>query len=118
MTTPDNGNGPGAGGRGKAGPDDMDWFTREASDGLRRMVGQFVESQLRDKPIRDREPVRPAPSAPVDVANDGVWAVVVSDGTVRVDRVFATELAALRANKDNVDPRRTVRFLPFGEPID
>ncbi|MCF8571487.1 hypothetical protein L5G32_14535 [Gordonia sp. HY002] len=99
------------------GPDDMDWFTREASDGLRRMVGQFVENQLRDKPVRDRTPVRPDPKPRVDVAGDGVWAVVVDDGVVRVDRVFATELDALRANKDNVDPQRTVRFLRFDEPI-
>ncbi|MGO3327243.1 hypothetical protein [Gordonia sp. (in: high G+C Gram-positive bacteria)] len=116
MTGPDNSSGPG--GRGRSGPDDMDWFTREASDGLRRVVGQFVESQLRDKPIRDRGPAREEPVAPVDVAIDGVWAVVVDDGTVRVDRVFANELDALRANKDNVDPQRTVRFLPFGAAID
>ncbi|MEY8018369.1 hypothetical protein [Mycobacterium servetii] len=49
-------------------------------------------------------------------AGDGVWAVytVDADGGARVEQVYATELDALRANKDNLDPRRKVRFLPYG----
>jgi hypothetical protein len=39
---------------------------------------------------------------------------VDADGGARVEQVYATELDALRANKDNVDPRRRVRFLPYG----
>jgi hypothetical protein len=47
---------------------------------------------------------------------DGVWAIysVGDDGAARVDEVYATELDALRANKNNVDPKRKVRFLPYG----
>ena len=97
--------------RGPFGPDEMEWFTREATDGLRRMVGQFVENQLRERPTR---PAPPEPSTSVETPSDGVWAIVI-DG--RVETVYATELDALRANKDNVDPTRTVRFLPFGEPV-
>ena len=104
------------GGRGPFGPDDMDWFTREASDGLRRMVGQFVESQLRERPAPPR-PTRPEPTTPVEAPTDGVWAVVVDREQPRVETVYATELDALRANRDNVDPNRTVRFLPFGKPV-
>ena len=32
----------------------------------------------------------------------------------RVEQVYASELDALRANKTNVDPKRKVRFLPYG----
>jgi len=47
---------------------------------------------------------------------DGVWAIytVDSDGGARVEEVYATELDALRANKNNTDPDRKVRFLPYG----
>lgn len=37
-----------------------------------------------------------------------------ADGGARVEQVYATELDALRANKDNTDPKRKVRFLPYG----
>lgn len=49
-------------------------------------------------------------------AGDGVWAIytVDADGGARVEQVYATELDALRANKDNTDPKRKVRFLPYG----
>jgi hypothetical protein len=39
---------------------------------------------------------------------------VDGDGGARVEEVYATELDALRANKDNLDPKRKVRFLPYG----
>ena len=46
----------------------------------------------------------------------GVWAIYTVDasGDARVEQVYATELDALRANKNNVDPTRKVRFLPYG----
>jgi hypothetical protein len=49
-------------------------------------------------------------------AGDGVWAIytVDADGGAHVEQVYATELDALRANKNNVDPKRKVRFLPYG----
>ncbi|BCZ21228.1 hypothetical protein MTY59_10830 [Mycobacterium senriense] len=49
-------------------------------------------------------------------AGEGVWAIYTVDanGGARVEQVYATELDALRANKENVDPTRRVRFLPYG----
>lgn len=60
-------------------------------------------------------PIRSAAVAPGE-AGDGVWAIytVDADGGARVEQVYATELDALRANKDNTDPKRKVRFLPYG----
>ena len=58
---------------------------------------------------------RPGPETTGE-AGDGVWAIytVDADGGARVEEVFASELDALRANKNNVDPKRKVRFLPYG----
>ena len=39
---------------------------------------------------------------------------VSTDGGARVEEVYATELDALRANKNNTDATRKVRFLPYG----
>jgi len=39
---------------------------------------------------------------------------VSADGTARVEEVYASELDALRANKNNTDSSRKVRFLPYG----
>ena len=49
-------------------------------------------------------------------AGDGVWAIYVvsADGGARVEEVYASELDALRANRNNTDPTRKVRFLPYG----
>jgi len=49
-------------------------------------------------------------------AGDGVWAIysMSADGAARVEEVYATELDALRANRNNTDPNRKVRFLPYG----
>ena len=49
-------------------------------------------------------------------AGDGVWAIYTVDaaGGAQVEQVYASELDALRANKNNVDPKRKVRFLPYG----
>ncbi|MET0315861.1 MAG: hypothetical protein ABW188_03470, partial [Rhodococcus fascians] len=41
----------------------------------------------------------------------------VSDDGAAIDQVFATELDALRAHKDNTDPTRKVRFLPYGMSV-
>ena len=45
-----------------------------------------------------------------------MWAIftVDSDGGARIEQVFPTELAALRANSRNTDSTRRVRFLPYG----
>ena len=49
----------------------------------------------------------------------GVWVIYTldADGSARVEQVFPTEIEALRANKDNTDASRKVRFLPFGVTI-
>ncbi len=101
-------------------PEDFDRFAREASDGVRDMVGKFLSnpggqatwSTLFSE--TGRSP-RPEPETTGETGT-GVWAVFVvsDDGGARVEQVYATELDALRANKHNTDPRRKVRFLPYG----
>ena len=45
-----------------------------------------------------------------------MWVVytVAADGGAHVEEVYPSELEALRANKNNTDPCRKVRFLPYG----
>lgn len=115
-------------------PEDFDRFAKEASDGLRDVVDQvgkiigqsgftgqsgggspwgafFGETQTRPKPA-------PEPATTGD-KGDGVWAIytVAEDGSAHIDQLYATELDALRAHKDNVDPARKVRFLPYGVSV-
>ncbi|EUA53586.1 hypothetical protein I550_5224 [Mycobacterium intracellulare 1956] len=104
-------------------PDEFDRMIREGSEGLRDVferVSRFVaapggrsgwstifEDMSRRPRPRPRPPARPAracgPSTP--------WTTAAG---ARVEQVYATELDALRANKDNLDPKRKVRFLPYG----
>lgn len=104
-------------------PDEFDRVIREGSEGLRdafERIGRFLSSSgagtgwsaiFEDLSRRSR----PAPETSGE-AGDGVWAIytVDADGGARVEQVYATELDALRANKDNTDPKRKVRFLPYG----
>lgn len=104
-------------------PDEFDRVIREGSEGLRdafERIGRFLSSSgagtgwsaiFEDLSRRSR----PAPETAGE-AGDGVWAIytVDADGGARVEQVYATELDALRANKDNTDPKRKVRFLPCG----
>lgn len=104
-------------------PDEFDRVIREGSEGLRdafERIGRFLSSSgagtgwsaiFEDLSRRSR----PAPETAGE-AGDGVWAIytVDVDGGARVEQVYATELDALRANKDNTDPKRKVRFLPYG----
>lgn len=104
-------------------PDEFDRVIREGSEGLRdafERIGRFLSSSgagtgwsaiFEDLSRRSR----PAPETAGE-AGDGVWAIytVDADGDARVEQVYATELDALRANKDNTDPKRKVRFLPYG----
>lgn len=104
-------------------PDDFDRMIREGSEGLRDLferIGNFVAAPggragwsavFEDLSRRPRS----APETTGE-AGDGVWAIytVDGDGGARVEEVYATELDALRANKDNVDSKRKVRFLPYG----
>lgn len=104
-------------------PDEFDRVIREGSEGLRdafERIGRFLSSSgagtgwsaiFEDLSRRSR----PAPETAGE-AGDGVWAIytVDADGGARVEQAYATELDALRANKDNTDPKRKVRFLPYG----
>ncbi|KAA1249402.1 hypothetical protein F0Q45_15390 [Mycobacterium simiae] len=104
-------------------PDEFDRVIREGSEGLRdafERIGRFINAPgartgwsgiFEDLSRRSR----PAPETAGE-AGDGVWAIytVDADGGARVEQVYATELDALRANKDNTDPKRKVRFLPYG----
>lgn len=104
-------------------PDEFDRVIREGSEGLRdafERIGRFLSSSgagtgwsaiFEDLSRRSR----PAPETAGE-AGDGVWAIytVDADGGARVEQVYTTELDALRANKDNTDPKRKVRFLPYG----
>lgn len=104
-------------------PDEFDRVIREGSEGLRdafERIGRFLSSSGAGtgwsaifEALSRRS--RPAPETAGE-AGDGVWAIytVDADGGARVEQVYATELDALRANKDNTDPKRKVRFLPYG----
>lgn len=104
-------------------PDDLDRVIREGTEGLRdafervsRYVGapggrpgwSAIFEDLSRRP-------RPEPET-TGQAGDGVWAIytVDTDGNAHVEQVYADELDALRANKSNTDPKRKVRFLPYG----
>jgi hypothetical protein len=104
-------------------PEEFDRMIREGSEGLREVferVSRFVaapgartgwSSIFEDLSRRPRS----APETAGE-AGEGVWAIYTADanGDAHVEQVYATELDALRANKDNLDPKRKVRFLPYG----
>jgi len=103
-------------------PDEFDRVVRDASEGLRDAVGRFLGGSqeraglgmLFDEFTRRSRP-RAQPETAGE-AGDGVWAVYIAgdDGKAHVEQVYKTELDALRANKHNTDPSRSVRFLPYG----
>jgi hypothetical protein len=105
-------------------PDEFDRVIREGSEGLRDVferISKFVGApgartgwSAFFEDVSGRRS-RPAPETAGE-AGDGVWAIytVGADGGAHVEQVYATELEALRANKSNVDPKRKVRFLPYG----
>ncbi len=104
-------------------PEEFDRVIREGSEGLRQVferISRFVggpgartgwSAFFEDLSRRPRS----APETAGE-AGDGVWAIytVDADGGAHVEQVYATELDALRANKNNLDPKRKVRFLPYG----
>ena len=103
-------------------PEDFDRVFRDASEGLRDAfegVSRFFipgdragwSGLLEDLARRMR--TRPETAGE---AGDGVWAIYTVDdgGGAHIEQVYPTELDALRANKNNTDPTRKVRFLPYG----
>ncbi len=116
-------------------PEDFERVVREAGEGLRDALdglGKFVNtsgeragrSMLFDEFTRGTR-TRPEPETTGETG-DGVWAIytVGEDGGAHIEQVYPTELDALRANKNNTDPARRVRFLPYGiavsvlDPVD
>lgn len=115
-------------------PEDIDRIAREASEGIRDVLGQVAKGMSQSKagnPLASMfgesmftaAAPRTKPAAPTqETTGDtggGVWSIYVvdADGSARIDQVYATELDALRAHKDNVDTSRRVRFLPYGVSV-
>lgn len=102
-------------------PEEFDRVVREAGEGLRDALGRFMTtsgeragwSVLFDDLARGGRPRRPETTGET---GDGVWTIYTVDesGGAHIEQVFPTELDALRANKNNTDPTRRVRFLPYG----
>ncbi|TWH24202.1 hypothetical protein L618_001000001660 [Rhodococcus rhodochrous J45] len=96
-------------------PEDLDRVVREAGEELRELkdrIFSFLEPPV--TPTR----TQPRPETTGE-KGDGVWVVYTTDddGVARVDQVHRTELDALRTLKGNTDPRRSVRFLPYGMSV-
>ena len=106
-------------------PEDFDRVVREAGEGLRDALdglGKFMNtsgersgwSVLFDDFARGTR-TRAQPETTGETG-DGVWVIytVDDDGGAQIEHVYPTELDALRANKNNTDSTRRVRFLPYG----
>ncbi len=116
----------GSGGGFGFDPEDFDRVIREGTEGLRdafERIGRYVGAPGGGRSgwsaifedLSSRRSPRPEPETAGE-AGDGVWAIYTmdADGGARVEQVYANELDALRANKTNTDPKRKVRFLPYG----
>jgi hypothetical protein len=104
-------------------PEDFDRVIRDASEGLRDAfegIGRFftLPRERTGWSVLFEDLARRTRTAPETTGEtgDGVWVIytVSGDGDARVEEVYATELDALRANKNNTDATRKVRFLPYG----
>lgn len=108
-------------------PEEFDRVVRETGEGLRDAFGKLLNSSgqgagfglLFDQFVKPGQGPRPRPRPQPETAGeagDGVWAIYISDGDgkAHVEQVYKSELDALRANKLNTDPSRSVRFLPYG----
>ncbi len=106
-------------------PEDLDRLVRGAGEQLRGALGQFggLLGASGDRAGWSgmfeqgaRRPRSAPESETTGQTGDGVWVIyaVNGDGGAQIEQVFATELDALRANKNNTDSSRKVRFLPYG----
>jgi hypothetical protein len=99
-------------------PEDLDRVMREAGEGLREAFGRMGKqagwAMLLDEFTRSARP-KTEPETTGE-AGDGVWSIYTVDeaGGAHIEEVYACELDALRANKNNTDSNRKVRFLPYG----
>lgn len=101
-------------------PEEVDRLLRDAGDSLRDALDRLGKraswATLLDEFTRNTRPgAKPQPET-TGSAGDGVWAVytTAADGGAHIEEVYPAELDALRANKNNTDPARKVRFLPYG----
>jgi len=103
--------------------EDLDRMMREAGEGLRAAFERFAGGATSAGGKAGwgaifADLARAARSEPSTAGEtgDGVWAIytVGGDGAARVEQVFATEIDALRASQRSPDPKRIVRFLPYG----
>ncbi|MFG1934736.1 hypothetical protein ACGFK1_29475 [Mycobacterium sp. NPDC048908] len=106
-------------------PEEFDRVVREAGEGLRDAldgVSRFFTTSgeragwatlFEEFTQQSRRRTEPETTGET---GDGVWAIytVDDDGGAHIEQVYPTELDALRANKTNTDPKRKVRFLPYG----
>jgi hypothetical protein len=99
-------------------PEDLDRVMREAGEGLKDALGRMGKqagwATLLDEFTRSARPKAEPETA--GEAGDGVWSIYTVDdaGGAHIEEVYPTELHALRANKNNTDANRKVRFLPYG----
>lgn len=103
--------------------EDFDHMINQASEGLRAAFDRFTRMFTAPGErtgwgglFADLAGMARSGPATTGEAGDGVWAVytVGDNGDARVEQVYATEVDALRANQHNTDPKRRVRFLPYG----
>ncbi len=104
-------------------PEDFDRLIREAGEGLRDAFDRFgrfltIPNERAGWSMFFENLARRGRTEPETTGEtgDGVWVIYTmgSDGGADIEEVYATELDALRANKNNTDPSRKVRFLPYG----
>lgn len=103
--------------------EDVDRLMREAGEGLRAAFERFSGGPRTPGGAAGWTAIfgdlaRAARAEPTTAgeSGDGVWAIftVGDDGVARVEQVYAAEIDALRASQRNPDPKRRVRFLPYG----
>lgn len=120
-------------------PEEFERALAEAGEGIREafdMFGKFLDRTndtgglgglgglvndlfVAARPRPESRTTQKAAAETVEDAGGGVWVVYTldDDGSARVEQAYATELDALRAHKNNVDPARKVRFLPYGVTV-
>ena len=103
--------------------EDLDRMMREAGEGLRAAFDRFsaTAGSGGDRSgwgavFADLARATRGEPTTAGETGDGVWAIytVGDDGAARVEQVYAAEIDALRASQRNPDPKRKVRFLPYG----
>ncbi|MGB8404485.1 MAG: hypothetical protein WCE30_10515 [Mycobacterium sp.] len=99
-------------------PEDFDRAFRDAGDGIRDALERLARGSNWASLLGDlaRQPRTEHEPATAGAAGDGIWVIhtVGADGGAHIEEAYPSELDALRANKNNTDPTRRVRFLPYG----